>query len=347
MSNNKKLPPKPKDNDHVGTKLLIIAFGLLIFSFVFFDAYVPTPGRQLIPLSLTGIIAGLTYENFRLNKKWINFLLMLVGSLILGFFFTIMPSKSHTYNFARHMEAWPYVFIFFFIIFSVAFHKQKLIPRLSEKITLVQSIAFIYLVTNKGYFHSGNLVLLSAISIGTGFSLFSCIHAFTHYHLSSNSRLLLSIWSSVVMLLFAINNVYGVYTSDPIEKLSDFSEKLYEWLAYFLLGISSMYMAKNLMMLANFLPAKGEFFNSEFFRRVRRTKKQHIERYSDEQANVRASIFWALFAGTVFTINYYVGLLPSHTAIWVVFVCAALFGENKLDEKLEDLNHDNKITKNE
>lgn len=330
-------PPNPKKEDgHTGTKVQIIIFGLLLFCLIFFDAFAPIGNSQLIPLSLTGVIAGLTYENFRLNKKWIDFLLMLVGSLILGFFFSMFPSKSHSYNFVKHMQAWPYMFILFFIIFSVAFHKTKLIPWLSEKITLIQSIAFIYWVATHHFFIGRNPVLIFLTTIGTGLCIFSFIHAFTYYHLSDKARLLLSVWSSMVMMLFAVNNIYGVYTSDAIESLSDFWEKVYEWFAYFLLGISSIYMSMNLLMLAGFLPAKGEFFNKAYFRRVKRVKKQHMNRYSGQQTKKAHSIFWLVFAGTIFTANYCLDYLPAHTAIWMVFVSTVMFDTDRgLEKRVE------------
>lgn len=312
------------------TKWSILLFAILLFVLIFGDAYHPISGIQLIPLSITGVIAGMIVESARLTDKWIDILLTVVGGLVLSFLFAL-PGKS--YNFAEHIKSWPYVFIFCFSIIALLFHGKLLIPKLTEGITLTQSIAIIYWLVDKDLFSSESKTLKVFMIIGIGFSIYSFIHALSYIRLSPNSRFILSLWSSVIMLLFGIDNLYGIYQSDSIEHLTDTWEKIYEWFSYFFLGISSVYMIKNLLLLSGFLPEKGKFFNRAYFRSIRKLKIQHISRYSENQVKLRHSIICIVLSASFFSVNYYYQFLPSHTAIWILFFLVPFVIE--LSEKME------------
>ena len=70
------------------------------------------------------------------------------------------------------------------------------------------------------------------------------------------------------------------------------------------------------MLLAAFLPSK----NSNYRRDLKENKKDHIDRYSDEQVNNGQSLFCIVFTGTVYLLNHKFQLLPRHTMIWLVFL---------------------------
>ena len=150
------------------------------------------------------------------------------------------------------------------------------------------------------------------------FCLYSLFHAFSNAVLARGSRLALSIWSSIIMLLFAADNMYGMYHYDQIENMTDLYLALYAALQFFLLGVSSMYIVQNFFMLTEFFPGKHTFFNKEYFRDLKELKKKHIDRYSTTQVNPVHSLFCVLFAGSFFAINYHYQLLPRHLAIWIV-----------------------------
>ena len=91
-------------------------------------------------------------------------------------------------------------------------------------------------------------------------------------------------------------------------------------LQYFLLGVSSIYMTQNFLMLIGFLPDKHNFFNKEYFKEIRALKNDHIDRYSQTQIRSLYSAFCLIFASSIFYFNYAFQLLPRHTIIWIVFV---------------------------
>jgi len=105
------------------------------------------------------------------------------------------------------------------------------------------------------------------------------------------------------------------------------AQAMYIGLQYFLLGVSGIYIAQNILMLAGFLPGKGTFFNKQYFRDLQELKNDHINRYSDEQVNILHMLFCVLFVGTAFALNHYYHILPVHLAIWTMFVVFPVISE--------------------
>jgi hypothetical protein len=159
------------------------------------------------------------------------------------------------------------------------------------------------------------------LSIGLILALFTIYTAFKKDPLSKNTRLLLSLWSSVIMLLFAIDNTYRVYTTQNIGHAGNFIGTLYTLINFFILGVSSIYIIQNIYMLIGFLPGRGEFFNDAYFKKIKELKAEHIERYSMEPVSARNSIICILFTGSIFALNYFYNFLPRNLLIWMQFIC--------------------------
>jgi hypothetical protein len=75
------------------------------------------------------------------------------------------------------------------------------------------------------------------------------INAFTKIPLSKTNRLLLSLWSLIVMILFALDYIMNVFNNGEISDALSFQETLYVFVQYFLLGISAIYIAQNMNMI--------------------------------------------------------------------------------------------------
>jgi hypothetical protein len=208
-----------------------------------------------------------------------------------------------------------------FTIASIIFHGQKLIPKLTEGVTLIQSVAIIYWIADKGFF-SGGVSVLTVAAIA--FCLYSVYHAFSHARLSEITRLILSLWSSIVTILFAVDIFLGVSQSTPIENLTEPIEKFYALFTHFLLGISTIYMANSFSMLIGFLPGRGEFCDLDYASDKKRMKQKHISRYSEMQVEFSHSVICVLASGTLFILNYCFEFLPRHSAIWLVFALLPL-----------------------
>lgn len=159
----------------------------------------------LIPLSIIAFLAGLILEYKRLCGKWSTVIYTVIGAIILSLLIFIKFKHETVYTLNDHLKAWPYAFIGWFALIGVVANEQKLVPRLTEGITLIQSLAIIYWVAEVGAFNIDFVIVKIALVIGAIFCMISFFHAFTYSRLFRSSRLVLSVWSSVIMMCFAID----------------------------------------------------------------------------------------------------------------------------------------------
>jgi hypothetical protein len=298
--------------------LIFIVILLLIISLFFYAGYrVIISEHRIFSLSFLALIAGLLFESFRLSDRWINVIFILIGAIFFSLFGLLPGKHEHNYEFENHLQTWPYFFLFFFTLFSAIFHGDKTIVKLTEGITLIQSLSVIYWVVDYGFSDIDNWYVQSLIIIALIFSTFSILNALTYFILSGATRFILSIWSSIIMLLFAIDNIFKVYQNQDIESTSNIFEGIYIGLQFFLLGVSSMYIVQNIILLFGFLPGKGSFFNSKYFMEIGELKDQHLNRYSDVQVLIGHSILCILFTCAIYWINYQYHFLPTLTMIWI------------------------------
>lgn len=308
-------------NPERNIKIFFILSGLLVLAFVSFVAYcLYISQSRLIPISVIAIILGVIFEGKRLSEKWSTVFSSILGALIFSLLAFLPGKREHSYNIENHIEIFPYYFIISLALISIIFHSDKIIPKLSEGITLLQSMAVIYWVVDYGLIDTKSILLKSIMIIGLLFSLYSLFHAFTHAILSRTSRLTLSVWSSLIMMLFAADNIYRVFQNEQIENTADITHGLYIGLQFFLLGVSSIYIIQNFILVIGFLPGKGTFFNRQYYLDLKELKSDHIKRYSDRQVSILHSFFCVLFTGMIFFLNYKYQIVPKHLAIWAVFV---------------------------
>jgi len=277
-----------------------------------------------ISISCFALLAGVIYEHKKLCTKWATVIYTVLGAFALSFSAFLPGKREHSYILDTHIVMWPYFFIGFVILISLVINNEKTIARLGEGITLLQSIALIYWIIDYDIEHTSNLLLLILLSIGVIYVLYTLYHAFTYSILSRTSRLHLSIWSSVIMMILAADNIYSIYQNPPIEAVTDGYEKLNVGLQYFLLGTCSIYIAQNVLMILGFLPGKGTFFNAQYFKDVRELKNNHVNRYSKHQVHIFHSVVAVLFASAIFSVNFHYHFFPKNIAIWTVFLAFPL-----------------------
>lgn len=224
------------------TYLYAISLSLLIFlTYIIFRIQISE--RKLITLSFIPILLGIIYEHRRLSTAWQIIALKILGALILSFF-AFLPGKNESnYDFENHIENWPFYFLVIFVIISVLIHDKKVVTKLTEGITLIQSISIIYWIFDHNIFDNLNLFTLIILILSFLISIYSLVHAFTYTPLSRNHRLYLSIWSSIIMIVFAVENIFNVFSNDNIENV-DATNAMIITVQYFMLGVSSMYIVK-------------------------------------------------------------------------------------------------------
>ncbi|TDP00362.1 hypothetical protein [Flavobacterium sp. 245] len=309
----------------------ILYFFLFIFFVVLYaicdSNFYETDGMHLIPLHILALISGIIFESKRITKTWTTAAVIAIISFIstfcLGLYlYHISPNSKFDLTQILNLSilAWPIVFFILYVAFSLIFNKRRIAPQLTEGITLILSISMIYWVIDNGLIRFDNIILRTFIIIVILLSLFSFYNAFSKAYLSDTKKLILSIWSSIIMMFFAIDNLSGFFHNGNAVSTNELIQATYIAIQYFLLGISSIYMIQNFMMLIGFLPSWKIFFFIEYSDTIRELKNQHIDRYSDTQVSKSDSKFCILFVSTIFFLNYYFEIVPRSFIIWLIFV---------------------------
>lgn len=293
--------------------IVLGVIGLLLTIYIGYRAAISD--RKLFSVSLLALFAGLIFESIRVSGSWKTVAGIFAGTYLVSLIAFLPGKREHVYNFENHIEMWPYVFLFFFALFFGIAYKDRVTLKLTEGITLLLSLSLIYWTVDYGFINYHNWFAYTLLAISFLMTAFSIVNALTNLHLSKTTRLTLSIWSTIIMFAFAIDNIYRVFENPDIES-TYLSDGLYIGLQFFLLGVSAVYIMQNYMLLAAFLPSKNGNYRLE----LRENKEDHIERFSDEQVLTVHSILCILYAVTIYGLNYKYQVLPRHTMIWLVFL---------------------------
>ncbi len=297
--------------------LIIIGIFILVFSgYIILRTY--QSQNSLLSIMTIPLILGIVFENRRLSSDWKDILLKITIALALSFFAFVPGKRERNYSFENHIEMWPYFFISFFVIASVIYHDKKIIPKLTEGITLLQSISIIYWIIDIGFLNFKNVFAYTLIAVGLIFCVISFIYAFSYIKLTRNSRLFLSIWSSIIMIIFAIDHIYRVYNFDHFVDYKMLNDGL-NILQYFLLGVSLIYIFQNALMLFTYLPDRSSFYGKSQMKEIRQMNKTHIKRYSMDQIKISDSFLALIFTSGIYYWNYKYQIMPRHTLIWLIF----------------------------
>ena len=298
----------------------ILTLGFL--GYVFYRTY--QSERSLLSIMTIPLILGIVFENKRLSSDWKAITLKILGALLLSIFAFMPGKRERSYNFENHIEIWPYFFIFFFVLISVIYHEKKIIPKLTEGITLLQSISIVYWIIDIGFLNFKNVFAYVVMAIGLIFCVITFIHAFSYLKLTRSTRLFLSIWSSIIMIIFAIDHIYRVFNFNYFVDYKMLNDGL-DVLQYFLLGVSLIYIFQNALMLLEYFPSKRRFYNEGHMKDIRKMNKTHIDRYSKSQIKISDSLLALMFTTGIYYLNYKNHIMPRHTLIWLVFWVLYMF----------------------
>lgn len=277
-------------------------------------------GSTLIGFNVIALIAGTVCEYWRLCASWTKVIFTLLGSLALSWV-AFLPGRSERfYNIDDHIRMWPYVFLVIFIIIVLSTHKEEATAKLTEGVTLLQSLGLIYLIIETGWFAKDRTSLILLAPVLTIFIMLSFVHAFTLIKLTKSHRLTLSIWSSIIMVVLALVNIITIYRLGDIQEKNEIYDDAAIGIQYFLLGVSAIYMVQNLLMVLGFLPGRQTFFNEQYYRELKELKHDHIKRYSDKQVHPLHSVIALVICGLVFTGNFYFHWLPALTCVWFMIL---------------------------
>lgn len=302
---------------------LLALIGVLIFLCI---SYLNSVSESvIISGSLSFLIAGMFVEGLRLSKKWkVVSIIFILAVLFTLFTFWAIQNKS-VFNFNLLIDLIPFIFIFYFTFIFAVFYKDKVTAQLSEGVTLLQTLAIMYWIIDSDLAQYQNWWVYSVTTVVFLFSLFVSINALTELHLSETIRIILSMWSSIIMMVFAADHIFYVFNQPVPEASLDITQLLSEGVPYFLLGVSSLYIMQNYLLLIAFIPGKKDKYvtDSERLaaseREFRQSKEDHLSRYSTYQISFFEAIFCICYTALVFGSNYYYKFLSKQSAIWLVF----------------------------
>ena len=315
-----------KKKKSAGYDLTYIFIGLAVISAIFtiYIGYrISISERKLLAFSFVPLLLGILLESYRITKDW----KIVLSKSVIAYFFSFiafLPAKKETnYNFDNHIEWWSQAFLFGFLLISISMFKEKTISKLTEGLTLLFSLSFLYWSLDIGFFSLdfqhwffSILQILCILLI-----LFSLINAFTTIALTKTNRLCLSIWSTIVVVIISVDNIFTIYGKGDLETSKYFSDNLLLGIQYFLLGISAVYVFQNLILLTGFLPDRTQIYPKTLKENV----KDHVERYSEEQVNPIDSLICVLYCGVFYYLNYSFSILPRNSMVWVVIISFSLF----------------------
>jgi hypothetical protein len=298
--------------------IVIGVIGLLLTLYIGYRASISD--RKLFSVSLLALFAGLLFESIRVSGSWKNVAGIFAGTYLFSLTAFLPGKRERVYNFENHIEMWPYVFLFIFALIFGITYKDRVTAKLNEGITLLLSLSLVYWTVDYGFTNYHNWFAYTLLIISFVLTAFSIVNALTNLHLSKTTRLTLSIWSTIIMFSFAVDNIFRVFENPEIES-TYLSDGLYIGLQFFLLGVSAVYIMQNYMLLSAFIPSKNGNYRSE----LKENKKDHIDRFSDEQVLTAHSILCIIYAVTFYGLNYKYQVLPRHTMIWSVFLTFPFF----------------------
>jgi hypothetical protein len=299
------------------SKLLLFASTLcaVSYGYIFYYAFGQGAGEKvilLIPLLLVLII-----ENRRLTGSWKEGLIYVIIALLVGLF-AFLPGKNEAvYDFADHLYYWPFFFIFAYLSMSVLFENHIGVVPMGEGYTLLLNCGLIYLIFQEGWLDDmGSLHLGLGILIGL-FTLYVFFHGFAKQRLSTMHRFVLSIWSCLILIVFAVYHGYNLlFKTFSLEGLSLGNWEIF--LSYFLLGVALIYIYRNFIMLSVYLPAKGRTYHKEHIEMIKVNNQLHVDRYAPSQLPLGHALLIVFLSGTVYSLNAVYHYFEAHTLIMVV-----------------------------
>lgn len=301
----------------LGPKILVAIFVTALLCVTVFLFYaISTSHKKVIPLYFLPLLLGLVFEYWRISRKWKTVLATAGVTFILSLLVLARGKNETHYVFQEHLESWPYCFLGIFIIAATIVEYTKATKKLTEGITLLLTIAINYWIIANGYWASGNIVEKCLIIINVLISLFAIYNALSYNSLSKETRVGLSIWSSIIILILAADNFLQIYQNKDIEHLPEVSDKVIAYFQFFLLGVSSIYIAQNLSMISVYIPGKN------YMQGIRNMNDIHLSRFSNEQVSIVDSIIMIIITLVGFGLNYFFQFVPINFMIWAMITIA-------------------------
>lgn len=271
---------------------------------------------EIIPTYLAIIFCGILFESFRISNKSKSIFYVLLCAYFISLIVFFPDQGNDAYHFEERIKRLPYVLCFFYLVILVTSHKKIIIPKLTEGVTLLLSVSFIYWLSYKQLLNFETWYSSIITTVTLLFSLIPVINGLFSMKLSKLNRLILSVWSTLTVFVIGVDNFIDLMRYDSFNEYIGFSDTFKIAIQYFLFGMGSIYLVQNFLLLILLIPSKEDKDNARFDENIR----DHYGRYSESQVKRVYSIFCILYCFAFFYLNDKLKILPVNTIIWMVTI---------------------------
>ena len=307
---------KPRNKKRRDLPKIIIGFVVLLALFSLYIAYrIVITKQPLISLSFLALCLGIAYESHQINKNYLENCFYL-GAAYLVSLSSFLPSKHEDYyNFDHHLESWFYFLILCYLIIFTLAQRSKVIAQLTESNALVVSLCFIYwLIEIQLFYVKNSLVVLLPFS-AVCFALFCLMHAFLKIPLTQNNRFIMSLGTSIIVSILSVTHFFQIFQNVDISIADPWQNIFLAAFQSFLLGISTIYLIQNLLLLVEFLPSRS---STDYSAELKQAFEQHTERFSVQQSSYLYALFCCILPICLFSINLIVQFFNPLMMVWLV-----------------------------
>lgn len=218
----------------------------------------------------------------------------------------------------------PIILFAFYVIILVDHAGKEFAVKFSEGLTFLKSLSLIYYAIEMDLFSYSGFFANVFIALGIFLILLSIVSAFTYIKITNNLKVILSVWSTLILLLFTFNHISSLFSSFNSLQLNPMLV-----LDFFILGSSAVFIAQNIDALLYYYPENTEFFSKYHFKQIEKANRKQMERYKDEQVRIIDSFICLIIASTFYSLNYILKIFSAQSAIWI----SLLFIPNVIDFK--------------
>jgi hypothetical protein len=250
----------------------LLLFCLIVTAFIAYKVF--QTERTLISLSTIALMLGLVFESLRLG----GFRKEIMRELLLAYacsFIVFIPMRFEEYGLMSRISTWPAVFIGAYVIFSVILFKDRIIPKINLTHTFVCLLAFVYYAYEWDWFWDESWLYRCLAFSGLLSTLFVLFLSLRKGVLTQRIRLMLSVFSALLMIFFAAEFAIELFVSTKYAREITWLEKLDLFFPYFVLGMGLVYTMQNIYLIIDF----NYFGDGDHVEHARSVATVHLNRY--------------------------------------------------------------------
>lgn len=304
-----------------------------VFLFSLFIIYsIVTNDHKIIPLSFLAVVLGLVYESYRITHSIEKIKLYAAIAYFISLF-AFLPYKNEiNYSFDQHLQYWVFGYLICYLLIFITQNRKQTTAFIDYGVSLLFLSSFIYWLFVRNLIHLDHLFTQFLSILLLAYSIFILFHALRSRQFNDLSRFLMSLVTCIIVLILSIDNLVQLFRQGDLSLERAYTDNVLLFSQYFFLGISSLYLFQNLMLLFEFFPNK---YGGSYFSNLKVTYRDHIERMSIQPVSIKKTLFYLTMTVSIYSSNFYYDLLPSNMMIWAVIIVLPVLIDLILPPKMD------------